>query len=116
MKTGLELIAEERQRQITAEGYTAAHDDEHVCGELIDAGLSHIHGAINYGHPAMQRPPLAWPWDKNQWKPNTDRIRNLVKAGALLAAEIDRLQRFASVNTPSIAPQPGFDHDERASR
>jgi hypothetical protein len=32
-----------------------------------------------------------WPWSFEWWKPK-DRIRNLVRAGALIAAEIDRLQ------------------------
>lgn len=36
-----------------------------------------------------------WPWDKSWWKPTPDdRIRELIKAGALIAAEIDRLQRL----------------------
>jgi hypothetical protein len=33
-----------------------------------------------------------WPWNDDDWKPSPDPIRNLVKAGALIAAEIDRLQ------------------------
>jgi hypothetical protein len=35
----------------------------------------------------------SWPWDAEWWKPSPDSVRNLVKAGALIAAEIDRLQR-----------------------
>jgi hypothetical protein len=35
-----------------------------------------------------------WPWDNKYWKPSEDKVRNLVKAGALIAAEIDRLQRL----------------------
>lgn len=42
---------------------------------------------------AVKADTAAWPWDENWWKPSLDPIRNLVKAGALLAAEIDRLQR-----------------------
>jgi hypothetical protein len=38
-----------------------------------------------------------WPWDEKWWKPSTNPIRNLVKAGALIAAEIDRLQRVTEV-------------------
>jgi hypothetical protein len=38
---------------------------------------------------------IFWPWDQDWWKPSPDPIRNLVKAGALIAAEIDRLQRLA---------------------
>lgn len=33
-----------------------------------------------------------WPWDEEWWKPSLDPIRNLEKAGALIAAEIDRLE------------------------
>lgn len=37
MKTGIELIAEERERQITKEGWTPEHDAEHKNGELANA-------------------------------------------------------------------------------
>jgi hypothetical protein len=39
-----------------------------------------------------------WPWDQKWWKPSDDPVKNLVKAGALIAAEIDRLQ---TLSTPS---------------
>lgn len=36
--------------------------------------------------------PAEWPWDEMLWKPTPDdRIRELAKAGALIATEIDRL-------------------------
>lgn len=35
--------------------------------------------------------PDEWPWDPSWWKPSPDVVSNLVKAGALIAAEIDRL-------------------------
>ena len=38
------------------------------------------------------RPCWDWPWAKKWWKPSDDPVRNLVKAGALIAAEIDRLE------------------------
>lgn len=84
--TGAELIAIERGRQRMAHGYTPGHDTEHSEGELIDAALAY----------AVASPdPVAgmdfWPWPPEQFKPG-DHIRNLVKAGALIAAEIDRLQ------------------------
>lgn len=91
MKTGIELIAAERARQITTEGFTAAHDAMHARGELHDAAASYMLAAINCGHPAMQIPPREWPWAPSWWKPAPDPVRNLVKAAALLAAEIDRL-------------------------
>lgn len=36
--------------------------------------------------------PDEWPWDPSWWKPSPDPVANLVKAGALIAAEIDRLR------------------------
>jgi len=41
---------------------------------------------------------IEWPFSSEWWKPAQDPIRNLVKAGALIAAEIDHLQRNRSVN------------------
>lgn len=37
-----------------------------------------------------------WPWATDWWKPSDDPITNLVRAGALIAAEIDRLLREAT--------------------
>jgi hypothetical protein len=89
--TGVELIAAELQRQIEQEGWTPAHDDTHDEGELRDA-------AIAYALAVDARTEVAtirdrWPWEASWWKPSADPIRNLVKAGALIAAEIERLQR-----------------------
>lgn len=95
--SGPELIAQERARQISEEGWTLEHDDEHVGGELGDAATAYIEAArfarINEG----QTMPLLhsmWPWDDSWWKPSEDPVRNLVKAGALIVAEIERLQRI----------------------
>lgn len=93
-KTGVELIAEERQRQIEKEGWTPEHDADHEDGELIRA-------AVIYAKPANKRPlytndtvPVGWPWEKEWWKPTPEnRVRELQKAGALIAAEIDRLNK-----------------------
>ena len=85
--TGIELIEQERSRQIHSEGWTAEHDDEHVNNELALAAICYaIPDTFSQGY---------WPptWDLSQYKPTT-RIRDLVKAGALIAAEIDRLQRI----------------------
>lgn len=93
MTSGADRISAERLRQISEEGWTPEHDDTHNGGELIDAALSYVRAAINVDHPAMANPPLEWPWSVTWWKPSRDTIRNLEKAGALIAAEIDRLQR-----------------------
>ncbi len=117
---GVQLIAEERKRQMEVEGWTPEHDDEHSNGELALA-------AVCYAYPAPR--PLEikklWPWDWEWWKPTPPEltehphgreqagdpifhsiepgahevaaIRDLTKAGALIAAEIDRLQRTEAV-------------------
>lgn len=81
--TIIEEIAAERRRQVEAEGWTPEHDDEHWGGEMA-------HAAASYACPLIQ--PYAWPWDPEWWKPTTPR-RNLIKAAALLVAEIERLDR-----------------------
>lgn len=91
-KTGIELIAEERKRQIEVEGWTPEHDSNHNCGQLSDA-------AICYAMRGYWKKRLStwfaviWPFGIEWYKPSeNDRVRDLVKAGALIAAEIDRLQ------------------------
>jgi hypothetical protein len=83
--TGVELITQERQRQIDAEGWTPEHDDHHRDGELVAAALVYADRAD---------PPLVeWPWGELPAGLGVARIRDLTKAGALIAAEIDRLVR-----------------------
>jgi hypothetical protein len=90
--TGIELIAKERERQISTEGWTAAHDDQHINGELRDAAICYAMVCDDRaGEGAVDLSP--WPWDMDWWKPSDDQKRNLVKAGALIAAELDRLMR-----------------------
>lgn len=97
MKTGIEIIAEERTRQISLEGYTSDHDDGRLIGELGNAASCYITAASYQalGFAPSPAPPAAWPWAFRFWKPSKDHIHNLAKAGALIAAEIDRLQRSA---------------------
>lgn len=93
---GVSLIADERRRQITEEGWTPDHDDEHVGDALALA-------ASCYACPADMRAlatsgiPTNWPWSDDWWKPGEPttrgRIWDLRRAGALVAAEIDRLLR-----------------------
>ena len=86
MKTGAELITSERKRQIEEEGWTASHDDLHRAGDLASAAICYIM------HPNTRYHNELWPFSLSWWKPNK-RKRNLVKAGALIAAEIDKLLR-----------------------
>jgi hypothetical protein len=89
--SGVELITAERQRQVTQEGWTSEHDDEHRDGELCLAALCYAQSAL-YGKHLLGRRAL-WPWGEVAWKPKSP-VEDLVRAGALIAAEIDRLQRL----------------------
>lgn len=97
---GAYLIHQERLRQQQVEGWTPEHDDQHVGGELAAAADAYIFAALALvaGKPIDKT--VLWPWADDWWKPSDDPIRNLVKAGALIAAEIDRLQRRESVQPP----------------
>lgn len=93
------LITAERLRQQEEEGWTRAHDDEHTAGELEEAAHCYRQRAVQILYPAKfgllivpAGVPLTWPWDVRWWKPTTP-TRNLVKAGALLQAEVERLTR-----------------------
>lgn len=100
--TGAEIIAAERQRQIDVEGWTAEHDNGHNAGELAAAAECYValasdqEGGTLMRNPAI--PPFSWPWDASWWKPSQDPERNLAKAGALIAAEIDRIRRRSNAN------------------
>lgn len=97
MKTGIQLIAEERQRQINTEGWTPEHDAKHIEGELANAAAYYAmtEDMISFmdGSWGNDMHLHIWPFDLS-WLKTTpdDRIKQLVKAGALIAAEIDRLQ------------------------
>ncbi|HBP1340131.1 TPA: hypothetical protein L5T32_002453 [Pseudomonas aeruginosa] len=97
-------VQAERRRQITAEGWTPEHDDEHSHGQMARAAACYAlagSSAPNDGTAALLV-SLAWPWDEQWWKPTTPR-RDLVKACALALAEIERLDRAGI----SQNPQPG---------
>lgn len=91
----------ERRRQVEAEGWTPEHDDQYQHGAIALAAACY---AANAGGVAWADPlPSFWPWMHNWWKPTTPR-RDLVKAGALILAELERLDRAALLN--------GADHDQ----
>ena len=119
MKTAIELIAEERARQISVEGWTPEHDDAHTDAEMATAAACYAKAAQvaatwhrEEAKAILGFYPEEWPWSITWWKPSTDPVRNLAKAGALIAAEIDRLQRVA--NTGDVArpaAQKGTNHE-----
>ena len=92
-------VVAERQRQISKEGWTPEHDDQHDKGQLAEAASCYADASVYAGlyGEAPPNPSDDWPWDWDYWKP-TDRRRMLVKAGALILAEIERLDRAAQRN------------------
>jgi hypothetical protein len=110
---GSQLIAAKRARQVGEEGWTAEHDAEHNQGEMVMAAMAYISDlwdqAGRWASPdpvVWDGPPDQWPraWHESWWKPTPgDPIRQLVKAGALIAAEIDRLQGVSANKTPASA-------------
>jgi hypothetical protein len=85
MKNGIELIAEERKEQIEKHGWTLEHDRGHIDGAILRAAIYAIeasqHNSDTFNWYDFQKKILAKPY-----------IERLVIAGALIAAEIDRLQ------------------------
>lgn len=92
-------VIAERQRQVSVKGWTPDHDDTYTCGELSGVAISYIEPmeAVFY-----------WPaeWHDDSFKPSDER-RNLVKATALLLAEIERLDRISAASALSEV-----DHDD----
>lgn len=92
-------LSDERNRQINGEGFSLEHDDVHHHGELARAAASYAWvagSAIEQGESETRaRLILAWPFQSTWWKPTTPR-HDLVKAGALILAEIERLDRAAA--------------------
>lgn len=95
---GIELIAQERARQLEVKGWAPEFDAQWIKEELAKAAICYALPPADddkLGSEA-QRDELIkviWPWDVKWWKP-TDRVKDLAKAGALIAAEIDRIQRL----------------------
>ena len=89
--SAIDDIAKERNRQIEVEGWTIAHDDSHRENEIALAAM--LYTAPQWLREWFDKNNIKiWPWHNSWWKP-TDQRRDLVKAGALIVAEIERLDR-----------------------
>lgn len=92
-------VLAERQRQITAEGWTPEHDDQHDAGDMAAAAACYaLHADAGLILASQRTRPAHWPWDRKWWKPGPTR-RMLEKAGALILAEMERLDRRANAGT-----------------
>ncbi len=95
MKTGIQIIAEERKRHIKEKGFLPKDDiEKYSFEELAQAGVCYALTDYNrnYLGPDGDCYPALWPWEGKSWKPTPhDRVCELAKAGALIAAQIDVL-------------------------
>ncbi len=86
-------LVDERHRQIEVEGFTLAHDDKHSRAELARAAAAYALAGAGFVDPAQDvLASKAWPFGSDC--PTITTARNtLIKAGALIVAEIERLDR-----------------------
>lgn len=109
MSRAMSDVLNERARQqdpAPGEGFSAAQDDEYVFAQLAEAAAAYTTNAVVQVKLAARGrtsaeiealsanagPPTFWPWSRLWWKPRGAR-RNLVRAAALIVAEIERLDR-----------------------
>lgn len=105
----IDEIAAERRRQVEEEGFDARHDDQHGDGAMARAAAAYAaHSARFDGAEALggkyqiKAPPGEWPWAWRWWRPKDPR-RDLIRAGALIVAEIERRDR-ATLKAQEAAP------------
>lgn len=129
MKTAIELIAAERQRQQSALGWTREHDDEHTDESMAAAAACYAAPRQIYTMHETKRGLVMhdpFPWghvvrngraadDPDGWhtcttaekKAGKDRVRQLTIAGALIAAELDRVLRAEALANTVHEPHRG---------
>lgn len=98
-RDGLTRIADERHRHIQVKFRTTKTDLAYKPGTLAMAALCYTLMAASGDDMRTELRAAVpftdhWPWSEEHWKPGAgdnlvDRIRELEKAGALIAAQID---------------------------
>ena len=114
INTGVELIRGERQHQIDTHGLTEDYDRRWTDSELIRAARCYLEDIIRCREKKPGRVlSLDWPWGSRSWRPSdtTEQIRQLTKAGALIAAEIDRIQNKKMPRTFSLPVSPAVEKE-----
>jgi len=86
MKTGIEQIAEERNKQINKHGYTIKQDSGYTNKELLKAAQAYLNTCLFDSFVGRNN----WPWDISTFH-DDGYVENLKKVGAFIAAELDRI-------------------------
>lgn len=100
MSKAIQDVVSERQRQQLVEGYTTDLDDNYTHNEMTAAAVGYAQHVVSRGwvhsfdneNYQSETCPSIWPWDEKYWKPKSPR-EDLVRAAALLIAEIERIDR-----------------------
>lgn len=99
-------ILRERQRQIEVEGWSLKHDDRHTDGSLAMAAACYAHPERIFQANIRDGTlwSIIWAWPRSwapYWFKKKDRRRDLVRAAALIVAEIERLDRISETERKS---------------
>lgn len=95
--SALGRIAAERRRQVE-KGYTAEHDDRYNDtvtergGEPVLTSAAITYLLVPEAHGEAELRDYWWPWNMDTFKPG-DRMRDLEKAGGLIVAAMEQLER-----------------------
>ena len=96
METGIELIKKEREEQILKHGRTTEKDIRQNCSYQLAIGASKL-----LAYPAechnYQLPPNGWDVDIYKKMRDSPYRKRLIIAGALIAAELDRLSAIGEI-------------------
>ena len=98
LKSGVTMISNERARKIASGVRSYQKDDKLTSGELLDAADCYIRAAECASSGDLDKEDseflyVVWPFASDPAYCFSDPLPNLVRAGALIAAEIDRLLR-----------------------
>lgn len=83
--TAIDLVKKEREKQISKHGYTTVHDRQHPKKAVLYGALAYLNSVIYSSNVGIED----WPFKEESFKPEGD-IKNLVKAAAMIIAEIDK--------------------------
>ena len=89
LQNAMLALLDERARQMFEKGFDAEHDDTHTGGQLAAAAASHA--CLEAGEPGIAS--RVWPFTFDEFNSANSARKDLIKAGSLILAELERLER-----------------------